>query len=73
MDANKEQKLKAFLAQIVSSDLQRSPEACWISSRPRTNSNIAKTRRLKSFGIGIRLNTKRKISVQKAVAVSSTL
>jgi hypothetical protein len=34
MDANKEQKLKAFLAQIVSSDLQRSPEACWISSLP---------------------------------------
>ena len=26
MDANKEQKLKAFLAQIVSSDLQRSPD-----------------------------------------------
>ena len=45
MDANKEQKLKAFLAQIVSSDLQGSPEAGWISSRPRTNSNIAKTRR----------------------------
>jgi hypothetical protein len=34
MDANKEQKLKAFLAQIVSSDLQRSPEACGSQAGP---------------------------------------
>jgi hypothetical protein len=72
MDANKEQKLKAFLAQIVSSDLQRSPEA--LDLKPAQDKlKYCKDYEIKSFGIGIRLNTKRKISVQKAVAVSSTL
>jgi hypothetical protein len=52
MDANKEQKLKAFLAQIVSSDLQRSPEACWISSRPRAIPTITKTMRQTILDMG---------------------
>jgi hypothetical protein len=53
MDANKEQKLKAFLAQIVSSDLQRSAKGSTIKVKSRAIPTITKTMRQNHFGYGI--------------------
>jgi len=52
MDANKEQKLKVFLAQIVSSDLQRSAKGSTIKVKSRAIPTITKTMRQTILDMG---------------------